>query len=145
MGDVAREALLYLELQITKTQARIEIGDLPTVPGDKFQLRQLFQNLISNAIKFSKADTVPRIGIESRLPGDGRAEILVKDNGIGFDEKYTDRIFKPFERLHSRSDYEGSGMGLAICQKIVLRHKGMITAKSAPGAGTTFIVTLPVC
>ena len=77
-------------------------------------------------------------------PGGPWVEILVKDNGIGFDEKYLDRIFQPFQRLHGRSQYEGTGMGLAICRKIVERHGGTITAKSAPGKGPTFIVTLPV-
>lgn len=144
LNEVFCEALTDLELQIAGSRARIDIGILPAVQGDKFQLRQIFQNLISNAIKFAKSDEAPHVVVESRLPGDGTAEISVKDNGIGFDEKYLDRIFKPFERLHSRSEYEGSGMGLAICQKIALRHKGKITARSVPNAGATFIVTLPL-
>jgi light-regulated signal transduction histidine kinase (bacteriophytochrome) len=105
-------------------------------------MTQLFQNLIGNAIKYKQNGQPPKVKIYSRLRRD-RAAIYVEDNGIGFDEKYLERIFAPFERLHGRSEYEGVGMGLAICRKIVERHGGTITAKSAPGKGSTFIVRLP--
>ena len=105
---------------------------------------QLFQNLVANALKFQKESAIPRVNIYSREGRSGRAhEILVEDNGIGFEEKYVDKIFMPFQRLHGRSGYEGVGMGLAICKKIVERHSGQITARSEKGKGSTFIVTLP--
>jgi signal transduction histidine kinase len=103
---------------------------------------QLFQNLISNAIKFQGNKQHPQIKIYSRVFGD-KVELSVEDNGVGFEEQYLERIFAPFERLHGRSEYEGVGMGLAICRKIVERHGGTITAKSAPGKGSTFTVILP--
>lgn len=141
--DVIREVVGDIEFRINRSGGRIEIGELPPVHGDRVYLRQLFQNLITNALKFRKKNEPPLITIYGRRREDGSAEICVQDNGIGFDEKYLDRIFKPFERLHGWSEYEGSGMGLAICQKIVLRHKGQITAKSKPHEGSTFIITLP--
>ena len=115
-------------------------------------MRQLFQNLIGNGLKFARSDHPPVVKVESRhaepLEGDGGAiprwEISVRDNGIGFEEVYLDRIFELFQRLHGRQEYEGTGMGLAICRKIVERHGGTITARSAPDRGATFIVTLPV-
>ena len=118
-------------------------------------MRQLQQNLIGNALKFHKPEEPPLVKIRSRpLDGhegspssgpqsDGTWEITVEDNGIGFDEKYLDRIFTVFQRLHGRDTYEGTGIGLATCRKIVERHGGNITAKSTPGEGATFTVTLP--
>jgi signal transduction histidine kinase len=114
-------------------------------------MRQLFQNLIGNALKFHRAGAPPRITIDAhRLDSTGDAdgdrvrwEISFADNGVGFDEKYLDRIFKLFQRLHERHTYEGAGMGLAICRKIAERHGGSITARSKPGIGSTFLVTLP--
>jgi signal transduction histidine kinase len=121
-------------------------------------MRRLFQNLIANALKFHKAGEPPRVRISAQpvqsaaaawQSGGAGAEatayrVSVEDNGIGFDEKYLERIFAPFQRLHGRGEYEGSGMGLAICRRIVERHHGSITATSAPGRGATFLVTLPV-
>ena len=119
-------------------------------------MRQLIQNLISNSLKFSKQDEPPVIYIRSRmLNGAARngadnsdtcemLELTVEDNGIGFDEQYLDRIFGVFQRLHSRQEFAGTGIGLAVCQKILARHHGTITAKSAPGQGATFIVTMPI-
>jgi len=115
-------------------------------------MQQLFQNLIGNALKFRKPDLPPRLQIAGRLiPGfhdeEGSPslyELRFADNGIGFDEKYLDRIFQVFQRLHGRSEYEGTGIGLAICRKIVERHGGSITAHSQPDQGATFIVTLPL-
>jgi signal transduction histidine kinase len=104
-------------------------------------MRQLIQNLVGNALKFHGKEK-PVVRIYGR-PRDGQYAIFVEDNGIGFEEKYLDRIFTPFQRLHGRGVYEGTGIGLAICRKIVDRHGGTITAKSSPGSGSTFIVTLP--
>jgi len=118
-------------------------------------MRQLLQNLISNALKFHAAAVKPEVIVSARLldnadslpgamPGDQICHLIVQDNGIGFDERYLDRIFQVFQRLHSRSEYEGTGIGLAVCRKIADRHGGLISAKSAEGDGATFIVTLPV-
>lgn len=142
------ETLIYdvltdLEVRIKKSGGRVEVGKLPAVHADPFQMRQLFQNLIANALKYSKKGESPRVHIRSENVHNGFVEVTVEDGGIGFEERYLDQIFQPFQRLHSREEYEGSGMGLAICQKIVARHGGKITAKSEPGTGSTFIVTLP--
>jgi signal transduction histidine kinase len=105
---------------------------------------QLFQNLIGNALKFHQEGVPPHVKIYSKgADQNASVKICVKDNGIGFDEKYLDRIFSPFERLHGREQYEGVGMGLAICMKIAERHGGSLTAKSTPGNGSVFIVRLP--
>jgi PAS domain S-box-containing protein len=143
LNATVREALSDLEVRIAETGARIEAGELPTVMGNPIQLGQLFMNLTSNALKFKKAGERPVITIQyARLP-DRMAEITFRDNGIGFDEKYLDIIFKPFQRLNERSDYEGIGMGLTICQRIVTHHGGEISAESSPGNGAAFRVRLP--
>jgi signal transduction histidine kinase len=135
----------------------VEIGELPQLEADPLQMRQLLQNLIGNALKFHRPEAPPVVRLDSQILADGVAvgeeivtngdhklyQLTVADNGIGFDEKYLDRIFTPFQRLHSRNEYEGTGMGLAVCRKIVERHGGSITAKSTPGSGTTFQVILP--
>jgi signal transduction histidine kinase len=144
LDTVIREVLSDLESRITRSGAKIELENLPTVEADGMQMRQLFQNLISNALKFHKKDVPPEVVIRGRMNGSSACEVLVKDNGVGFDEKYIQRIFKPFERLHGRSDYEGTGMGLAICQKIVKRHGGSIHVESKLNEGCTFTITLPV-
>jgi two-component system sensor kinase FixL len=146
-----REVLSDLEVMIDKTGARIEFEALPAIEAEAIQMRQLFQNLISNALKFRKEEQAPVIKIYAKLiqrkahlistPGDEQVEIYVQDNGIGFDEKYLDRIFNVFQRLDGQK-YEGSGIGLAICRKIAIRHGGDITARSEPGKGSLFIVTL---
>jgi PAS domain S-box-containing protein len=144
---VAREAVSDLEIQIERTGGRIVIGDLPTLEADPSQMRQLLENLIGNGLKFHRQGVAPVVEITSKRiegPEGELCQVLVKDNGIGFDEKYLDRIFKPFQRLHGRGKYPGTGIGLAICRRIAERHGGDITAHSAPGAGATFIVTLPV-
>jgi signal transduction histidine kinase len=154
LAKIVHEVLSDLEVRIQQTSGSVEVEELPVIDADPLQLRQLFQNLISNALKFHQPDLSPRVRIRSELktlpPSDDPGElpqevcdILVEDNGIGFDEKYLDRIFAVFQRLHGREVYEGTGIGLAICRKIVERHGGTITAKSKPGSGTTFIVTLP--
>lgn len=143
LGKVMNVVLSLLDERIAKTKARIEVGDLPVIEGDEFQMQQLLQNLVGNALKFHKEGVPPLISIQSRPCGDGFHEITVTDNGIGFDESFLQRIFQPFDRLHGRSQYEGSGIGLAICQEVVNRHGGEITARSSKGQGSTFIVRLP--
>ncbi len=150
LGQVAQEVMSDLEARIHQTQGTIELGPLPTLDGDPLQIRQLFQNLLGNALKFHKPGVPPVIKVESRLlegrsTGEGQPvyEISVQDNGIGFEEVYLDRIFGFFQRLHGRTEYEGTGMGLAICRRIVERHGGQITARSTPDQGSTFLVTLP--
>jgi light-regulated signal transduction histidine kinase (bacteriophytochrome) len=156
LAKVAREVLSDLEVRVQQTGGEVEVGELPVIDADPLQMRQLFQNLIGNALKFHKEGKPPVVKTYSQIVKPSAAEIdsggspqevcqiYVQDNGIGFDEKYLSRIFILFQRLHGRSAYEGTGIGLAICRKIVDRHGGSITARSAPGQGSTFIVTLPV-
>jgi len=156
LAKVAQEVLSNMEVRIEQTGGRVEVGDLPTIDADPTQMHQLLQNLISNALKFYREEEAPVVKIHSQFlngqngrqagnpPGNELCQITVEDNGIGFDEKYLDRIFTPFQRLHGRSRYEGTGIGLAICRRIAERHGGSITARSTPGQGATFIVTLPV-
>jgi len=143
LKEVTSHVLTVLESRIEQTHPILEIGSLPVVEADRMQMTQLFQNLISNALKFHKKGKPPVVRISHRILENGFHEIRVEDQGIGFDEKHRERIFKPFERLHGNSEYEGTGMGLAICQKIVRRHGGELTAESSPQEGATFIVTLP--
>lgn len=143
LNTLAGEVLSDLENQIERSQGRVEIGELPTIEADPTQMHQLLQNLIGNALKYHKDNISPTVQVLAQIKG-GECQISVKDNGIGFDIQYLDRIFKPFQRLHNREEYEGSGMGLAICRRIVERHGGKITAASTPGEGSTFIVTLPI-
>jgi PAS domain S-box-containing protein len=152
LKNVVQEVLIDLEMSIRGTGGDVEVGDLTSLEADPNQMRQLFQNLIGNALKFHREKPAVKVyglpldqaELKERSSGGGRYQIFVEDNGIGFDEKYLDRIFVPFQRLHGRGIYEGTGMGLAICRKIVERHGGTITAKSTPGKGSTFIVTLPM-
>lgn len=150
LNKVLKDVLGDLGERFKATGGKAEVYDLPEIEADPIQMRQLLQNLVSNALKFHKPDTSPIIKIHCQMKDhhNGRKnphiQLFVEDNGIGFDEKYLDRIFQPFQRLHGRLDYEGSGIGLAICRKIVERHTGSITAKSTPGEGTTFIITLPL-
>jgi light-regulated signal transduction histidine kinase (bacteriophytochrome) len=147
---VARDVISDLEVQINETSARVEVGHLPTVDADRAQMYQLLQNLVGNAIKFRHADRAPRVRISGRVlngadgASDANCEVAVEDNGIGFEEDYRDRIFVVFQRLHTREAYAGTGIGLAVCRKIVDRHGGSITAHSQPGQGSTFTVRLPV-
>ena len=152
LAATAREVVSDLEGRLQQSGGRVEVGSLPTIDADPSQMRQLLQNLVANALKFHKPGEPPLVRVEARLvngaSGNGltdlRYEIAVSDNGIGFDEIYLDRIFEVFQRLHSRQEYEGTGVGLAICHRIVERLGGSITAKSAPDQGATFLVTLPV-
>ncbi len=146
LATVMQGVLSDLEVRIQQSGARIDIGELPTIDADPLQMRQLFQNLLGNALKFAKEGQPPSISVEATLPPGPRpmCELQFRDDGIGFDEKYLDRIFQVFQRLHGRGEYEGTGVGLAICHKIVLLHGGEITARSSPGNGATFIVSLPI-
>jgi PAS domain S-box-containing protein len=140
---VAREVLGDLEEQIARSQAQVQLGQLPMIEADPLQMRQLLQNLLGNALKFHRPEQPPLVTISAARAGAVSWAISVADNGIGFDEKYLDRIFTVFQRLHARQQYDGTGMGLAICRRIVERHGGTLSARSAPGAGATFVVTLP--
>lgn len=148
LNRVVREVLSDLEIRIQQTKGAIEIGPLPVVDADPLQMRQLFQNLLSNGLKFHRPEEPPVLRVSALIPsgvaGPESCDILVADNGIGFEEKYLDRIFAVFQRLHGRTAYEGTGIGLAICRKITERHGGRITARSTPGQGATFVVTLPL-
>jgi PAS domain S-box-containing protein len=142
LGDVVRTVVSDLEMRIQDAGGNVEIGKLPVIFGDRGQMAQLFQNLIGNGLKFRKPNDSPLVRLHAEFAAD-MWRIVVEDNGIGFDEKYRDRIFQIFQRLHGRNEYEGTGIGLAICRKIVDRHGGAITASSSPGAGARFIITLP--
>ena len=143
LSDLIGEVLSDLEVRIVMTGGEVQVGDLPVISADPIQMRQLFQNLIGNALKFHKPGENPMVQVRCVSNTDSGCQIIVEDNGIGFEEQYTERIFAPFQRLHGRSEYEGTGMGLAICKKIVERHGGSITVTSTPGTGTCFIVRLP--
>jgi light-regulated signal transduction histidine kinase (bacteriophytochrome) len=143
LADVMQEMMLDLELYIERTDGRVEAGNMPTIDADPTQMRQLLQNLINNGLKFHRPEVKPVVKVYGQVLNE-ICRLIVEDNGIGFDEKYLDRIFAVFQRLHGRGEYDGTGVGLAICQKIAERHGGSITAKSTPGQGAKFIVTLPV-
>jgi PAS domain S-box-containing protein len=149
LNQVLQEVLSDLDMSIQVSHARVEIGALPVIEAEPLQMQQLFQNLLSNAIKFHKPKESPRVTVTSReVHGNNHrgksVEITVADNGIGFSEEYVEQLFQPFRRLVGRSQYEGTGMGLVICRKIVERHGGSITAKSRPDEGSSFIVRLPL-
>lgn len=143
LGSVVKEALGVLEWRIAEAKAVVEVGELPTIQADRSQMLQLFQNVLGNALKFHNPGEKPWVKVLGRLAEDGFAEIEVRDHGIGVDPKFFETIFKPFQRLHGRQEYEGTGMGLAICHKIVQRHGGEIVVKSEPGQGAVFLLRLP--
>lgn len=143
MNSILDDVLSDLEVRIDQVKGTVKRGTLPTIDADPSQMRQLLQNLISNALKFHKPSEHPVVRVEARMQGD-KCELLVTDNGIGFDEKYLDKIFAIFQRLHGKQEYEGTGVGLAVCRRIADRHNGTITAASRPGEGSAFKVTLPV-
>jgi PAS domain S-box-containing protein len=135
-----------LEVPVTRKKAEIVYNELPTIEGSSVLLYQLFYNLINNSLKFSKEDMPPHIGIFSRTLDTelgAFAEITLEDNGIGFDQAYAKKIFDSFSRLNPRDMFEGTGLGLSLCRKIAIRHRGNIEARGTPGKGATFIVTLP--
>jgi light-regulated signal transduction histidine kinase (bacteriophytochrome) len=138
LNAVMKDVLADLESRIEQSGGQVIASPLPMVEGDPTQLRQLLQNLIANALKFRRPEASPEVKIYAI---DGR--IHVEDNGIGFEPEYAERIFGVFERLHSRHDYEGTGIGLSICRKIVERHEGKLVAEGRPGLGATFVITLP--
>ncbi len=144
LNGTLRDVISDLEIPIEQSQAEIEIkGPLPTILADATQMHQLFQNLMSNGLKFRKSGETPSIIIEAKELNN-TCTFSVTDNGIGFDEKYLDRIFNIFQRLHGRAEYPGTGVGLAVCRRIVERHRGSIHATSTLGKGSTFLVTLPL-
>jgi PAS domain S-box-containing protein len=139
---VVDQIIADLSAAIADSRARVLRGDLPTIQADATQLRQLFQNLIANALKFNRPGVAPDVHVSAR-PEDGSWVFAVRDNGIGIEAQYADRIFALFQRLHTRTEYPGTGIGLAICKRIVERHGGRIWLESEPGDGTTFWFTLP--
>lgn len=155
LNTVISGVLGDLEIAIEETDAHVEKPDLPTIRADKSQIDQLFLNLLSNALKFHKPNVKPTIKISSTNPDKADMvdvlladeydwiKIIIKDNGIGFEQSFAEKIFAPFQRLHGRSEYKGTGIGLAVCRRIVERHNGQIFAQSSPGEGSTFIILLP--
>ncbi len=145
-----------LEIAIEEKSAQVNVADMPSMRGDKSQLEQLFLNLISNALKFQPVDVTPIIDISCKdLTSDEQSTLLkadeyqwikitVSDNGIGFEQSFAEKIFAPFQRLHGRSEYKGTGIGLAVCRRIVERHNGTIAATSEPGKGAKFDIILPL-
>jgi signal transduction histidine kinase len=144
LDEVAREVLNDLEANIADAGASVEIESLPVVLGDAVQLHQVLQNLLSNALKFHRDDVALHVRVRTESSEGGRCVIAVEDNGIGFDDKYSERIFGTFQRLHGRGAYEGTGIGLSIARKIAWRHDGEITATGREGNGATFRLTLPL-
>lgn len=145
--DVNRQvykALENLEILVSEKDAFIDIEPLPKIMGNEWQIRQLFQNIIANSLKYSQVNIPPQVIIRGYPIENQWVEFTIKDNGIGFDEKYMDRLFKPFQRLHSRGEFQGTGMGLTICKKVIEQHKGNIRLQSAPGQGTTVTLQLPL-
>ena len=144
LNDIVRGVLSDLEIRIQQEGAVVTCSPLPTVQADPIQITQLIQNLVVNGLKFHAPGEAPRLEIEGNLLEGDNYQIIVTDHGIGFDQKYTDRIFQVFQRLHGRLEFEGTGIGLSVCRRIAERHGGTITAKSAPGQGAKFIVELPL-
>lgn len=168
LAKLAQEILSDLAEHGEQIDGRVQVDSLPTIEADPLQMRELLQHLLSNALKFSRPKEAPAVKVQGQLlkrqePGHSsqgesghlhsnkvspwnveQCQITIEDNGIGFDEKYLERIFELFQRLHGTGEYEGTGVGLAACRNIVQRHNGAITARSVPDQGSTFIVTLPV-
>ena len=144
-----------LEIAIDEKSAQVNVDPMLTIRGDKSQLEQLFLNLLSNALKFQREGVTPLINIALTTPDDNDLKdilqvddyewikITIQDNGIGFEQAFAEKIFSPFQRLHGRSEYKGTGIGLAVCRRIVERHNGYIDAQSTPGVGTTFKILMP--
>ena len=153
---IAKEVVSDLEVHIDQVGGRVEVADLPSIEADPTQMRQLLQNLVGNGLKFHRESVTPVVKMRGEVLDGNRHDVVkgsysgdvcritVEDNGIGFDDKYLDRIFAIFQRLHGRGRYRGTGVGLAICRKIAERHGGSITAKGALGRGSKFVVVLPV-
>lgn len=143
LNDTLKDVLFDLEYKIGETRAVIRAQELPRANVNPSTMRHLFQNIVLNSLKFSKSGLPPQIEISGRKAPDGTVEVRFKDYGIGFDPRYSTEIFKPFHRLHSKHEYEGSGIGLALCQRIAQQHGGKITAHGEPGIGAEFVLTLP--
>jgi two-component system, LuxR family, sensor kinase FixL len=155
LAQVAQEVVSDLEVQIEQDGGMVEVGHLPTIQADPLQMRQLLQNLIANGLKFHRVGAAPVVKVHGRfvhgrthrktgLPtAEEQCRIVVEDNGIGFEQRHQERIFGVFQRLHPRDVFEGMGIGLALCRKIVERHGGKISARSVPGEGSVFEVLLP--
>ncbi|QDK79501.1 histidine kinase [Spirosoma sp. KCTC 42546] len=153
LGDIIQRILDDQELRIKGLDVAVEVGEMPVIQAVASQMDHLFTNLISNALKFTRPGIRPSLRIQARsINGDDYAgltpdrpyvEITIEDNGIGFEEKYLDHIFKVFQRLHGKTAFEGTGIGLAICKRVVMYHHGFITARSQPTQGATFVVVLP--
>ncbi len=141
LGHLTGEVLEDLVESVRSSGATVHVAELPTISADEPQMRQLMQNLLSNAIKFRREGVRPVVGVSASLQGD-RLTLVVRDHGIGFDPQYSRRIFRVFERLNGRSEYPGTGTGLALCRKIAERHGGSVIADSVPGEGSTFTATL---
>lgn len=147
LNQIIKEVISNLEVRIQETNAEIVTGNLPVVQGASLHLVELFQNLIGNSLKYQQPNIVPKVRIQSEIifeAGQRFYKIEVTDNGIGFDNAYAEKIFGLFQRLHGRSEYQGTGIGLAICRKIVASHGGVITATGKIGEGATFTIKLPV-
>ena len=155
LQELIKELIEDFELVIGEKGATITTSNLPCLDVNRGQIRQVFQNIISNALKFSKKDQAPHIQISSKMLAEKSFDsvenrdgayclISIRDNGIGFDEQYVHKIFSLFERLNSKDSYEGTGIGLAITKKIIDKHNGMITARSREGEGAEFLILLPV-
>jgi light-regulated signal transduction histidine kinase (bacteriophytochrome) len=146
LNSIAHDVIGDLEAQIERTGGTVTIEGLPSIKADGTHMRQLFQNLIGNALKFRREGVPPVVKVYmcAEDKANGLQTICIEDNGIGFDEKYLDRIFSVFQRLHSRDNYEGTGIGLAVVRKIAERYGGTITASSKKGVGSTFKVTFPM-
>jgi len=143
LNRLIHNVISALKEEIERQEAILEVEELRCLEVDSARMTDVFSHLISNALKFTREEN-PKIRIHGKSTDDHQYTIFIEDNGIGFDEALLDKIFIPFQRLHGRSEYEGSGIGLAICRKILEMHDGSITAKSRPNAGSTFILSLPV-
>jgi two-component system CheB/CheR fusion protein len=157
MNKLVRDVLLDLDVYIAEKHATVDVGELPTLQVIPSQMRQLMQNLLVNALKFSKPGVPPSVqvfaegvtgmhltGVKAEQYDEAFCNLYVKDNGIGFEQHYAEQIFTSFKRLHSYERYEGSGLGLSICKKIVEKHRGYISAAGRVDEGATFVVSLPV-
>jgi len=143
LGKIAEEVVSDLETRISREKGKVELEKLPTIKGDYLQIRQVFTNIISNGLKYHNPDIPPIVNVSAKCI-DSECIISIKDNGIGFSQEHAENIFNPFVRLHGRGEFEGTGIGLAIVKKIVERHNGIIEARSEPGKGSTFIISLPL-
>jgi signal transduction histidine kinase len=147
LQEIVASTLEDLEISIDESKAELIVATLPAINADPSQMHHLFINLISNAIKFRQADVQPIVEInyhQEEITFEPWHIITVKDNGIGFEQEFADKIFVPFQRLHARTQYKGTGIGLAICRRIVERHGGKISATSVLGEGTVFRIAIPV-